>query len=108
VSFSYKDQGWGNRKGRLYLRPRASTSESYGDFKGSESGSGDRDDYPERYEYVTPIAAHVWKEGGFSIRGDGRGDGEKILGLWVGIGGGGGHEFKVKDFNVEIVTADSV
>jgi hypothetical protein len=133
VKLTYKDQGWGNRKGAVYLRPLASSTMSnpppedwgvmansttndytmlipkdggagmtlgkYDEFHGIERGNRDRGKEPSRYLHYKGPAGHEWErvEMGITVGGEG------IWGIFVGIGGGGGHKLHVKDFVVEIV-----
>ncbi|GMH50118.1 hypothetical protein TrRE_jg12037 [Triparma retinervis] len=140
VTFSFKDQGWGNLKGFVYVRPLASlpsidlpvdagrlraiardlpddyaifprpdggpgaTVGRYGEFLGAEQGREDRKTNPERYRHAVGPAGHSWGEAEIDLP-EGEGGREQMWGVFVGIGGGGGHGLEIKDFKVEVVEA---
>merc|ERR1719412_2055500 len=88
VTVNWKDQGWGNRKGHLFLC-----------YKGMQ-------------QRITPVSAdHTWKT--YTIYpGQGRfqewaeqaklGDDKDALYFFYSVGGGGGHELYVQSLKVEM------
>ena len=141
ISFKYKDQGWGNRKGVVYVRNIPSCNinnkekddESvvnndidvviregegeeeegadgrrknrvvckHGLFRGRELGSKDKAAHPDRYKYVKGNAKHNWEDVCIDLKIEDFENG--FVGVWVGIGGGGGHALIVKGFKAEVI-----
>jgi len=90
MKFEWRDQGWGNRKGLIWLR-LLRDGEPIADNR-AECG---------------PVAEHGWKEREIIVDNHAvtkeamRGD---VLRVMVYVGGGGGHHLYVKNFNMRLIT----
>ena len=91
VSFKWKDQGWGNQKGRVAVKAMNGTDEVF-----------QIDDWsvaPHEKETVSV----VYDEDHYFVK-------HLVAGcrleLWYIVGGGGGHSLWVEDFNVNILSAE--
>lgn len=80
LSFRYKDQGWGNRKGRVHITERNAGDENIG-----------------RIVKSSPIAKHHEEKCELVFRSK-RGF---SYGLCYQVGGGGGHKLFVRDIKLE-------
>lgn len=79
-SFSAKDQGWGNRKGRIFIRQDKNENNYQGDIVAE-----------------APLIAHEEKEMYLEFRPE---QGQKYTMCYV-IGGGGGHELYIRDPKIQ-------
>jgi hypothetical protein len=93
LDLRWKDQGWGNKKGRFFIvgRDRINSNVS------KTSSSPQEEDHPDfcaggRVVYKSPVAEHV--ETGLRIRFRPRMD--ETYHLWYICGGGGGHTLSLR------------
>jgi hypothetical protein len=106
----WKDQGWGNQKGELFIaaHPRISTEEP--DAVPGFSIDFDVDDDRDPFDggrvvaMTTEMAPHEWGhvELTFTPR-----EGE-VYYLWYRVGGGGGHELRIKDCRLQTFVYDDM
>jgi hypothetical protein len=106
----WKDQGWGNQKGGLFIvaKPRISTKEP--DAAPCFSIDFDVDDDRDPFDggrvvaMTTEMAPHEW--GHVSLTFAPR-EGEAYY-MWYRVGGGGGHELHIKDCRLETFVFDDM
>lgn len=89
MSFSWKDQGFGNRKGQIWLK--------------LSRGAREIADSREAYNVVAP---HEWDQREFTVEDHDviikakKGD---TLSVMRNVGGGGGHHLTVENFKIKII-----
>jgi hypothetical protein len=90
VSFKWKDQGWGNEKGRVAVKVMNGTDEVFQIDDWSVAPHVKETVsvmYDEDHHFVKNLVA------GFRFE------------LWYRVGGGWGHSLRVEDFSVDILSA---
>jgi hypothetical protein len=109
VRAQWKDQGWGNRKGMLYIvatptiKKLSNTTVETVPLQDEASTNDDRYEGGRVVTMTTTCAPHDWEQVELSFSPV---DGE-VYDLWYSVGGGGGHELCLKDAEVQTFYFDN-
>lgn len=100
-SCQIKDQGWGNRKGRLYISEVDDTEwKSYLENENQIKSNAIR----EKWIFKSPVSDHNFTTLQFEFKplpG-------KVYSIWYKVGGGGGHELQVEDVKIQSLIYDPI
>lgn len=97
VSMTWKDQGWGNRKGSVYVVAEEE-KQAY-----DRSGQGQELFGGGRVVYSSGIAPHESEQLSFTFKPRA----SESYHLWYKVGGGGGHSLKFSDVSVQALVFDN-
>jgi len=92
VSFKLKDQGWGNRKGRVVIKVMNGSDELLYQIEDWTVASHEWDLIDEAYDEDHYPLKNLVEGCHFE--------------LWYSVGAGGGHELYVENFNIDIMSIE--